>query len=202
MTAKRNGAVVALVGAVIVALGTVAAAVITTYGDGTETGGTPQPSVTTSPPVGTASAEPSVTRVPLTPGHALADLEPIEGEALIETVPQTMNGVERTRPIALELGCFEEPRAVTYHLGRQYSRFEAVVGQSDSSTEKDPVLFEVVVDEVTLFSSELGFGEEASVGVDLGSAPQQGFRLTIQVDGHTDCNEKQVAVWSDARVVP
>ncbi|MGH3787924.1 MAG: NPCBM/NEW2 domain-containing protein [Pseudonocardiaceae bacterium] len=134
--------------------------------------------------------------------RALADLKPIEGEALIDTAPQTVNGVERTRPIALELGCFEDPQAVTYQLGRQYSRFEAVVGQNDSSTENDPVLFEVIVDGVTLFSSELGLGKEAPVSVDLGSAPQQGFRLTIQAGGHRDCNKKQVAVWSNARLVP
>lgn len=47
----------------------------------------------------------------------------------IDTAPRTVNGIERNRPIALELGCYEDPQAVTYQLGRRHSRFEAVVAK-------------------------------------------------------------------------
>ncbi len=128
----------------------------------------------------------------------LADLAPIDGEALISTEPLSVNGVTRTRPISFDLGCYEKPQAVTYQLGRQYGRFDAVVGQGDASTEEDPVLFEVIVDGVALFSSELGIAVQEPVGIDLSDAPEQGFRMTIQLDGTTDCDEDQVAVWIDA----
>jgi hypothetical protein len=57
-------------------------------------------------------------------------------------------------------------------------------------------------DGVTLFSSKLGVAVQEPVGIDLSSAPEQGFRMTIKVDGTTDCDEDQVAAWIDATLTP
>lgn len=185
VAAKGYGAVAAIVVAVIGAVGLIGAALITTFGDDRA------PDPPTSPP----TPPPSIER-------ALADLSAVEGGPLIDTSPQTVNGTERTRPIVFELGCFEGPQMVTYQLGRQYARFTAVVGQSDLSTEEDPVLFEVVVDDVTLFSEEVGIGEEEPVEIDLGAAPDGGVSMTIQVSGNKNCDAQQIAVWSGAVLQP
>lgn len=191
--ARGHGTAVALAIAIIAALATLGAAMITTYGGDSGSVGPGQP-----PP---ETGNSTTTQRPPS-GQPLVDLDPVDGKALIDTSPRTVNGVERSRPVAFELGCYESPQAVTYQLGRQYSRFEAVVGQSDGSTEEDPVLFEVFADDVALFSSEVGIGEELPVGIDLAAAPQQGFRMTIQVSGHKNCDEEQVAVWSEAVLLP
>lgn len=193
MSGSRGAATAVIVAALITAIGGIVAAVIMMsggQGDGdAPEAGSAGAGPTTPVPSGTAETPQAV---------MLADLRPIEGEALISTEPLSVNGVARTRPISFDLGCYEKPQAVTYQLDRQHGRFDAVVGQSDASTEEDPVLFEVIVDGVTLFSSELGIAVQKPVGIDLSDAPEQGFRMTIQVDGTTDCNEHQVAVWIDA----
>ena len=197
MSGSRRGPAAVIVAALITAFGAILAAVITMSG-GQGNGGAAEAGPTgvePTPPGSSGTTEPQQAVM-------LADLQPVDGETLISTEPLSVNGVERTRPISFDLGCFEKPQAVTYQLGREYGRFDAVVGQSDASTEEDPVLFEVVVDGVTLFSSELGVGVQEPVGIDLSSAPEQGFRMTIQVDGTTDCDEDQVAAWIDATLTP
>ncbi len=181
-----------IVAALITAAGGIVAALIMMSGGQGDGDAVERPAgagPTPRAPLGTAGSRQAV---------MLADLAPIDGEALISTEPLSVNGVTPTRSISFDLGCYEKPQAVTYQLGRQYGRFDAVVGQGDASTEEDPVLFEVIVDGVALFSSELGIAVQEPVGIDLSDAPEQGFRMTIQLDGTTDCDEDQVAVWIDA----
>ncbi|MQA13398.1 MAG: hypothetical protein GEV09_04265 [Pseudonocardiaceae bacterium] len=206
MSSSKHTSTVAVVAALIATLGgvvaaVVIAAVVITGSDEPDGGGA---AVVASALQAASQAGPTPPGRVL-PGAAggqptvmLADLEPIDGEKLISTAPVSMNGVTRHRPVSLVLGCHESSFDVTYLLDRQFERFDAMVGQGDTSTDEDPVVFEVVVDGETRYSSEVGLAAQEPVSVDLSTAGQRGSRMTIRVSGATDCDERQVAVWCDA----
>ena len=124
---QSPGPTAVIVVALITAFGAILAAVITMSG-GQGNGGAPEAGPTgvePTPPGSSGTAEPQQAVM-------LADLQPVDGETLISTEPLSVNGMARTRPISFDLGCFEKPQAVTYQLGREYGRFDAVIGQSDA----------------------------------------------------------------------
>jgi serine/threonine protein kinase len=124
----------------------------------------------------------------------LVDLSPVDGGFGWETGSRTVTAETYERSVVGSTCSSSDDPEIAYNIGAAYTRFRAVVGNTDDAPTDVKTRFEVEVDDQTAFSRDLALGETAEVDVDVEGA----IRLVLRVDsvGLTPCS--LVAVWGDA----
>lgn len=86
-----------------------------------------------------------------------------------------------------------------YVIGKDYQRFESMVGVDDFSTRDSPIYFSVVGDGKTIYERRVYPGTPVSIAVPVSGV----IRLTLKIeidDYESDCDET-LAIWAKARLV-
>lgn len=133
-----------------------------------------------------------VARQPVT--HYLDILESVTYDSFVDGT-NDVNGQKYPHALTASV---EDAETAEYNLGRDYRRFEASVGLSDSVEDSSSTVnFEVYCDGRKLFDETLGFGKAVQVDVDVTDC----LRLELK-NQHVSGEDWQTpAVWGDARLL-
>jgi hypothetical protein len=125
----------------------------------------------------------------------LMELREVEG-SVSQRGTMTVDGEVYTRSVAHALGRWSERRMAGFDLGRNFRRFDAVIGLGDAAPSDALARIEIFADGRTLFDATLGLGEIEEVSLDVEDV------LRLEIHG-TDLlrGGNYLVVLADARVI-
>ncbi|SCL52754.1 NPCBM/NEW2 domain-containing protein [Micromonospora citrea] len=214
MQRRRRTSHPAIVGAVIAAVATVAAAAIPVALELTRDkgGGTPVAQVTAStvPARPTGAATGSVPGaatgsgdVPASPPaeaavRSLTEMPEVSDFEGWEQEPRVVAGVRRDTVLTTSPCWLNDKFTVTFVVSRQFKVLEATVGLADDSPKALPLRFTVLADRKAVFTTTVGLGKTRPVKVDIGDATQVSLQVgTTSLD---QCHGDSIGVWIAPRV--